>query len=51
VATVRGTLWATEDTCAGTLTTVREGSVTVRDLHRHRNVIVRAGHRYLARSH
>jgi hypothetical protein len=49
VATVRGTVWGTEDTCAGTLTVVRQGSVMVRDNRRHRNVLVRAGHRYLAR--
>ena len=49
VATVRGTNWETVDTCAGTLTYVKRGVVAVRDLHRHRTVVVRAGHRYLAR--
>jgi hypothetical protein len=49
VASVRGTRWLTEDTCAGTRTRVTEGSVAVRDLHRKRTVIVRAGHSYLAR--
>jgi hypothetical protein len=49
VATVRGTEWLTEDRCAGTLTRVRHGRVSVRDLRRHRTVIVRAGHSYLAR--
>jgi hypothetical protein len=48
VATVRGTVWLTEDRCGGTLTRVRRGSVSVRDLRRHRTVIVRAGHSYLA---
>jgi hypothetical protein len=48
-ATVRGTKWLTQDTCAGTLTVVDAGSVTVRDLVKHRTRIVRAGHRYLAR--
>jgi streptogramin lyase len=48
-ATVRGTKWLTVDTCAGTLTVVRSGAVVVRDLARRRNVLVRAGHRYLAR--
>lgn len=50
VATVRGTRWVTTDTCAGTRTTVTEGSVSVRDVHRKRSVLVRAGHSYLARS-
>jgi hypothetical protein len=49
VATVRGTSWVTTDTCAGTRTTVREGSVSVRDTRRHRTVLVRAGKSYLAR--
>jgi hypothetical protein len=49
VATVRGTRWLTVDGCAGTLTRVTEGVVSVRDLHRHRVVTVRAGHSYLAR--
>jgi len=50
VATVRGTKWVTTDTCAGTRTTVTEGSVSVRDVHRKHSVLVRAGHTYLARS-
>jgi streptogramin lyase len=49
-ATVRGTKWLTKDTCAGTLTVVRHGAVMVRDFARGRNILVRAGHRYLARS-
>jgi hypothetical protein len=49
VATVRGTLWATTDRCDGTLTRVREGKVSVRDLHRKRSVLLTAGHAYLAR--
>jgi streptogramin lyase len=49
VATVRGTLWLTKETCAGTLTRVKEGAVAVRDLRRQRTVVVRAGHSYLAR--
>ena len=49
-ATVRGTRWLTADTCAGTLTFVRRGAVVVRDFARRRNVLVRAGHRYLARA-
>jgi hypothetical protein len=49
VATVRGTRWLTRDTCAGTLTKVTHGAVSVRDLRRKRTVTVRAGHSYLAR--
>lgn len=49
VATVRGTSWVTTDTCRGTRTTVRAGAVSVRDVRRHRTVLVRAGHSYLAR--
>jgi len=49
VATVRGTSWITTDTCNGTRTTVKAGAVSVRDVHRHRTVLVRAGHSYLAR--
>ena len=47
-ATVRGTVWKTEDRCDGTLTQVREGSVTVRDIGRKKDVVVRAGKSYLA---
>ena len=50
VATVRGTLWSTTDTCAGTRTTVRQGAVSIRDLRLGKTVLVRAGHRYMARS-
>jgi hypothetical protein len=50
VATVRGTRWVTTDTCAGTRTTVTQGAVAVRDARRHKTVLVRAGHSYLARS-
>jgi len=49
-ATVRGTVWLTEDRCKGTLTRVRRGRVVVRDLLRKKSVMVRAGHSYLARS-
>jgi hypothetical protein len=44
-----GTSWITEDRCDGTLTTVRSGTVRVRDLRRGRTVLVRRGHRYLAK--
>ena len=49
VATVRGTLWLTKETCRGTMTRVKQGKVAVRDLHRKRTVLVRAGHSYLAK--
>ena len=50
-ATVRGTRWLTVDRCDGTLTRVTNGAVAVRDFRRHRTVVVRAGHSYLARAH
>jgi streptogramin lyase len=49
-ATVRGTRWLTVDRCDGTMTKVTNGSVAVRDLVRHRTVVVRAGHSYVAKS-
>jgi hypothetical protein len=49
-ATVRGTYWLTKDTCTSTVTVVREGSVVVRDFGKHKNVTVKAGHRYTARA-
>jgi len=48
-ATVRGTTWKTDDRCDGTLVRVTAGSVTVRDKARRKDVVVRAGRRYLAR--
>ena len=48
-ATVRGTRWQTTDRCDGTLTTVTEGSVSVKDVSRRRPVVVRAGRSYLAK--
>ena len=49
VATARGTAWVTRDRCDGTVTSVREGSVAVKDRRTGRTVIVRAGRSYLAR--
>jgi hypothetical protein len=49
VATVRGTRWLTQDTCAGTLTRVVAGAVAVRDLRGGRTVVVTRGHQHLAR--
>lgn len=46
-ATVRGTIWLTEDRCDGTLILVKRGTVTVVDHVHHRTVTVTAGHSYL----
>jgi hypothetical protein len=51
VATARGTAWFTQDRCSGTFTRVIDGAVSVRDLARHKRVLVKAGHSYLARAH
>ena len=45
-ATVRGTVWLTEDYCNGTLVRVQRGTVAVRDLVRNRTVTVTAGKSY-----
>ena len=49
-ATVRGTIWVTEERCDGTLTRVTRGTVSVRDTRAKKTVIVRAGQSYLARA-
>jgi hypothetical protein len=46
-ATVRGTRWLTQDSCAGTLTRVTQGVVTV--TAGRKTVILRAGKSYLAK--
>jgi hypothetical protein len=48
-ATVRGTKWLVQDSCSGTLTRVTQGAVSVRDAVRRKTIVVRAGHRYLAK--
>ncbi len=48
--TARGTWWLTEELPKGTLTKVKRGSVKVRDFGTHKNVVVKAGQRYLARA-
>ena len=48
-ATVRGTKWLVQDSCAGTLTRVTQGSVTVRRTGGGASRIVRAGKRLLIR--
>jgi len=50
VATVRGTRWLTEDTCAGTRTRVLEGAVDVWDVRRKVTRRVRAGGSLLIRA-
>ena len=47
-ATVRGTTWTVEDRCDGTLTTVKRGSVSVRDFRLKKTIVVKAGKSYLA---
>jgi hypothetical protein len=49
-ATVRGTKWTVTDRCDGTLTAVKSGVVVVRDLRRHKNLVVRAGKSRLVRA-
>jgi hypothetical protein len=49
VALVRGTSWATAETCDGTLTGVVYGQVVVHDHHSGRVVVLNAGQTYLAR--
>jgi hypothetical protein len=49
-ATVRGTDWGVRDRCDGTLTVVREGVVVVHDFRLNKDVVVRAGHTYLAKA-
>ncbi len=48
-ATVRGTIWLTEDRCDGTLTRVRRGRVVVRDFASGEKVVLQRGESYLAR--
>jgi hypothetical protein len=47
-AEVRGTVWLTQDTCAGTGVRVKHGAVAVRDFARRRTVVLRAGQSYFA---
>jgi hypothetical protein len=47
-ASVRGTVWLTENRCNGTFFHVVEGTLRIRDFTRHRTVILHAGHSYLA---
>jgi hypothetical protein len=47
-ATVRGTIWFTEDRCDGTFFKVNRGIVAVRDFRLHKTVSVEAGESYFA---
>jgi hypothetical protein len=48
-ATVRGTEWLVQDSCAGTLTRVKKGVVSVFDQVKRRTIVLRAGKSYLAK--
>lgn len=48
-ATVRGTVWQTQDRCDGTRVYVKTGAVSVLDRVLHKTVTVTAGHSYLAK--
>jgi hypothetical protein len=48
-ATVVGTWWLVEDTCTSTITRVKRGKVKVRDFAKKKTVIVKAGHKYVAK--
>jgi hypothetical protein len=48
-ATVVGTKWLVQDTCSSTLTKVARGKVEVTDFAKHRTVLVKKGHKYIAR--
>lgn len=49
-ATVRGTIWLTEDRCDSTLTRVRRGRVVVRDFKLRKTVVLTRGESYVARA-
>jgi hypothetical protein len=49
-ATVRGTIWFTEDRCAGTFFKVQRGIVRVRDFIAHKSLSLPAGKSYLTGS-
>ena len=49
-ASVRGTVWMTEDRCDGTVTKVKRGRVVVRDRRLKRTIVLKKGDRYFARA-
>ncbi|MDQ1680452.1 MAG: hypothetical protein QOI42_1311, partial [Frankiaceae bacterium] len=48
-ATIRGTTWNTIDRCDGTQIKVTKGTVAVTDFKRHKTIVVKKGHSYLAK--
>ena len=48
-ATVVGTKWLVKDTCSTTTTQVARGKVSVRDFAKRKTVVVKAGHKYVAK--
>jgi hypothetical protein len=48
-ATVRGTQWLVQDSCAGTLTQVKKGVVSVFDQVKKKTILLKAGKKYLAK--
>ena len=49
-ASVQGTIWLTENLCDGTYFHVDRGVLRIQDFTRHKTIILRAGHSYLAPS-
>lgn len=47
---VQGTEWLTEDLCEGTLIRVTRDKVAVTNLVNHKHVVVKTGHKYLAKA-
>jgi uncharacterized repeat protein (TIGR01451 family) len=50
-ATVRGTIWFTEDRCDGTYFKVNRGVVAVRDFRRRKTILVPKGHSTFVKAH
>ena len=48
-ATVRGTVWLTEDRCSGTFFKVKKGTIEVFDAVRGKTIVLEAGESYLVR--
>jgi hypothetical protein len=48
-ATIRGTNWLVQDSCAGTLTRVKSGVVSVRDFRTKKTILLRGGKSYVAK--
>ncbi|MDX6409571.1 MAG: virginiamycin lyase [Gaiellaceae bacterium] len=50
VTSVRGTTWLTTDSCAGTVARVTAGTISVADLLRNKQVLIRRGKSYLSKA-